>query len=159
MKQMPVRVSISQLNLLHQGKQVLRDIALEAEPGHILALIGPKGAGKTTLLRVINRMAETKPGTQVSGSVTIDGASIFMMEPSALRTRVGMVLSEPVIFPGTVYDNICAGLRLHGVRNTRKLMLRVETVLKDLGLYRSYYPMLELQASTLTIPQQQIVCI
>ncbi len=156
---MPIHVSISQLNLRIDNKPVLHDIALEAEAGHILALIGPKKAGKTTLLRVINRMVETRPGSKVSGSVTLDGASIFQMNVTDLRTRVGMVPSRPVIFPGTVYDNICAGLKLHGLHNGGRLMQRVEAVLKELGIYRDYYPMLELKASSLTTAQQQIVCI
>lgn len=84
-------------------------------------------------------------GAQLSGNITLDGGSIFMKEPHWLRTQVGMVLPTPVIFPGTVYDNICAGLRLHGLRSRNKLMERVEKVLKELGIYREYYPMLEIR--------------
>ena len=155
---MPMQLSISQLNLYFEGKKKKKNIALEAYSGHILALIGPKGAGKTTLLRVVNRMVELQ-GAQLSGNITLDGGSIFMKEPHWLRTQVGMVLPTPVIFPGTVYDNICAGLRLHGLRSRNKLMERVEKVLKELGIYREYYPMLEIRASSLPMPQQQLICI
>lgn len=155
---MPMSLDISQLNLYFGDRHVLSDVALRVEPGHILALIGPRGAGKTTLLRVVNRMAEMQ-GAQVSGSIMLDNSSIFMMQPDELRTKVGMVMSEPVIFPGTVFDNICAGLRLHGVLSRSARMQAVERALKELGVYTDYYPLLAMKASVLSEPQKQIVCI
>lgn len=155
---MPIHLSVSQLNLSYGKTQVLHDVALEVEAGHILALIGPQGAGKSSFLRAVNRMADLD-GAVYSGSVALNGSSIFMMEPTQLRTRVGMVLSQPVLFPGTVLDNIVGGLRLRGEHNRDLLHEKAEKALNFLGIYKDFYPLLAQNAATLPPARQQLVCI
>ena len=79
----------------------LTGVDLELPPGGITALVGPSGSGKSTLLRLCNRLE-----VPTSGTVTYRGRSLNGIEPLALRRQVGMVFQRPVLFAGTVRDNL-----------------------------------------------------
>ena len=85
---MPIQLVVEDLNATLEDKVVLHDVAVTAQAGHVLALMGKTGSGKSTFLRVINRMAEQR-GCVVSGRIMLDNSSIFMQEPNDLRRRVG----------------------------------------------------------------------
>ena len=112
---MPIQLVVENLNASIDDKVVLHDLAVTAQAGHILALMGKGGCGKSTFLRVINRMAE-EGGAVVSGHIMLDNSSIFMQDISLLRQKVGMVFTEPVLFAGNILGNITAGLRLQGIK-------------------------------------------
>jgi putative ABC transport system ATP-binding protein len=78
--------------------------------GGITCLIGPSGSGKSTLLRLLNRLEDP-----TRGSITFRGQDLRSFDPPALRRRVALVLQSPVMLPGTVQENLEAGLRLHGL--------------------------------------------
>jgi putative ABC transport system ATP-binding protein len=80
---------------------ILRGIDLEVPGRGITVLVGPSGAGKTTLLRLANRL-----DVPTAGRVLIDGADAAALDPLALRRRLGMVFQRPVLFAGTVLDNL-----------------------------------------------------
>src|SRR6266849_835152 len=80
---------------------ILHDISLEVERGGALALIGPSGSGKSTLLRCLNRLVEP-----TGGSVRFDGRDIRALDPRDLRRRAALVMQTPVLFEGTVRDNL-----------------------------------------------------
>lgn len=86
------------------GKILVADINLVVVPGEVLAITGPSGAGKTSLLRLLNRLDEPTRGT-----VLLDGEDYRQEEVSALRRRVGMLLQQAYLFPGTVADNLRFG--------------------------------------------------
>ena len=117
---MPIQLVVENLNASIDDKVVLHDLAVTAQAGHILALMGKGGCGKSTFLRVINRMAE-EGGAVVSGHIMLDNSSIFMQDISLLRQKVGMVFTEPVLFAGNILGNITAGLRLQGIKKKQKL--------------------------------------
>lgn len=75
----------------------------------VTAVLGPSGSGKTTLLKLLNRLLSPD-----SGSVTYQEQDLSAYEPVELRRRVVMLGQTAVMFPGTVRDNILAGLRFHG---------------------------------------------
>jgi putative ABC transport system ATP-binding protein len=79
----------------------LRDIDLDIPAGEVVAIVGPSGAGKTSLIRLLNRLDDP-----VSGSVTYRGAPIDSVPVRSLRRRVGFVFQAPVMFAGTVADNL-----------------------------------------------------
>ena len=120
---MPIQLVVEDLNATLEDKVVLHDVAVTAQAGHVLALMGKTGSGKSTFLRVINRMAEQR-GCVVSGRIMLDNSSIFMQEPNDLRRRVGMVFTEPVLFAGTVLHNITAGLASAKSRPSRSARRR-----------------------------------
>lgn len=87
-----------------EGQPVLRDINLVAEPGQMIALVGPTGAGKTTLANLIPRFYDV-----TAGSVTIDGLDVRQVTARSLRGQIGMVLQDAFLFSDTVMNNIRYG--------------------------------------------------
>jgi ATP-binding cassette subfamily B protein len=86
------------------GVLALKNISFRAEPGKTLAILGSTGSGKSTLVALIPRLYDVK-----EGSVLIDGIDVRDYEFSALRKRIGVVPQQPVLFSGTVAENIAYG--------------------------------------------------
>jgi ATP-binding cassette subfamily B multidrug efflux pump len=85
-------------------KPLIEDLSLIAEPGHMIAIVGPTGAGKTTLVNLILRFYELD-----QGRITLDGVDIATLRREELRSRIGMVLQDAWLFNGTIRDNIRYG--------------------------------------------------
>jgi ABC-type multidrug transport system fused ATPase/permease subunit len=86
------------------GTSVLHDIAFEAKPGQMIALVGLTGAGKTTLASLIPRFYDA-----TAGHVLVDGVDVRQYRVRSLRDSIAIVLQEPVLFQGTIGDNIRYG--------------------------------------------------
>ena len=86
------------------GKQVLRDIDLEIGKGKTVAIVGASGAGKTTLVDLIPRFYDVS-----AGAVTIDGKDIRAVAVSDLRSLMGNVNQDPILFNDTILNNIAFG--------------------------------------------------
>ena len=80
---------------------ILKDVSFILERGGALTLVGPSGSGKSTLLRCLNRLVEPTLGT-----VWFEGRDIRSFDPRDLRRRVALVMQTPVLFEGTVGDNL-----------------------------------------------------
>lgn len=87
-----------------EDKPVIERLSLIAEPGHVVAIVGPTGAGKTTLVNLLMRFYELD-----SGAITIDGVDITRITRDNLRSRIGMVLQDTWLFKGTIRENIAYG--------------------------------------------------
>ncbi len=83
---------------------VLRDITFTVEPGQKIALVGPSGSGKSTIVSLIPRFYDVD-----SGGVRIDGCDVRDVTLTSLRRKVGMVLQTPILFSGSVLENIRYG--------------------------------------------------
>ena len=83
---------------------VLKSIDLSIRPGESVAIVGPTGSGKTTLTRLISRFYDLD-----DGMLFIDGVDIMRVEPADIRRRIGVILQDFHIFPGTVLDNVTLG--------------------------------------------------
>ncbi|WP_280459324.1 ABC transporter ATP-binding protein [Nocardia carnea] len=83
---------------------VIENLSLVAEPGHVVAIVGPTGAGKTTLVNLLLRFYELD-----SGTISIDGVDITAIGRDRLRSRIGMVLQDTWLFKGTIKENIAYG--------------------------------------------------
>ena len=83
---------------------VLRNISLRAQPGQMIALVGPTGAGKSTLVNLL-------PGFYLptAGRITIDGQDVSGLTLASLREHISVVSQEPFLFNGTVRENILYG--------------------------------------------------
>lgn len=82
----------------------LTGVDLSVNAGETVALVGPSGAGKSTLISLLLRFYDP-----TSGRITLDGVDLRDADPSALRRRMALVAQEPVLFTGTVADNIRFG--------------------------------------------------
>lgn len=87
-----------------EGKTVLHDISLWAEPGQKIAFVGATGAGKTTITNLINRFYDIE-----DGKIRYDGININKIKKPDLRRSLGVVLQDVNLFTGTVMDNIRYG--------------------------------------------------
>ena len=86
------------------GTRVLHDITFDAKPGEMVALVGLTGAGKTTLVSLIPRFYDA-----TTGRVSIDGVDVRTYRVRSLREKISIVLQDPVLFQGTIADNIRYG--------------------------------------------------
>jgi ABC-type methionine transport system ATPase subunit len=93
--------SLRQVQQIRGDVHTLRAIDLDIPAGEVVALVGPSGAGKTSLIRLLNRLDDP-----ASGTVAYRGTAIDSIPVRALRRRVGFVFQAPVMFAGTVADNL-----------------------------------------------------
>ena len=87
-----------------EGKEVLHDVSVYAEPGQKVAFVGATGAGKTTITNLINRFYDID-----DGKIRYDGININKIRKGDLRRSLGLVLQDVNLFTGTVLDNIRYG--------------------------------------------------
>jgi ATP-binding cassette subfamily B (MDR/TAP) protein 1 len=85
--------------------QVLKGLSLSVPAKKTTALVGASGSGKSTIVALLERWYD-----QSSGSITLDGESISDLDLRYLRTKIRLVQQEPVLFSGTIYDNVAYGL-------------------------------------------------
>src|SRR5438552_4521488 len=82
-------------------KPVLHEVSFSVAPGEMIGLVGQSGAGKSTTINLICRFYEVQ-----EGAVAIDGLNIKQIAQKDLRSQIGVVLQEPFLFSGSIYDNI-----------------------------------------------------
>jgi phosphate transport system ATP-binding protein len=155
------RMAIERVTVRYGDKAAVKNVSLPVRQGEVLALIGPSGCGKTTLLRSLNRLTELTPSASLEGEITLDGADISAMEPTALRRLVTMVFQQPNPFPMSVFDNLAYVLREQGSRRARKHTLApaIHAALERAGLYEEVKANLSHPALKLSGGQQQRLCI
>ena len=105
--QMRGRVEFDHVSFCYNGggcDYVLHDITFVAEPGERVALLGATGAGKTTLVNLIPRFYDVQ-----QGRITVDGVDVRDLSLADLRRRIGIVSQQPVLFQGTIRENIAFG--------------------------------------------------
>ena len=88
----------------HPDTPILHGLNLKVQPGTIVALVGPTGTGKSSLLGLIPRFNDPR-----TGRVLIDGIDVRSYTLSSLRARISIVLQEPLLFTGSIRDNIAYG--------------------------------------------------
>jgi ABC-type multidrug transport system fused ATPase/permease subunit len=86
------------------GHPVLKAVNFTARPGEVVAIVGPTGAGKTTLANLIARFYDP-----VHGRVGLDGHDLRDLTVATLRRHIALVIQEPILFTGTIRDNILYG--------------------------------------------------
>ncbi|MDR1546828.1 MAG: phosphate ABC transporter ATP-binding protein PstB [Deltaproteobacteria bacterium] len=141
--------------------QALRGVSLDIMDDEVTAMIGPSGCGKSTFLKLLNRMNDFVPGARLAGEILLRGQSIYGPEadPVDIRRRVGMVFQRPNPFPKSIYDNICYGPRLVGIRKAAELDVVAEKALRAAALWDEVKDLLGKSAMELSGGQQQRVCI
>ena len=84
--------------------RILDRVTFDVEPGEMIGLVGPSGAGKSTLVNLISRFFDAS-----DGDVYIDGEPITSLQQGKLRSQIGVVLQEPLLFQGSIAQNIAYG--------------------------------------------------
>lgn len=148
--------SLRAVTLARQGQPILRGIDLDLPQGGVTAIVGPSGAGKTSLLRLLNRLDD--PGT---GTVQVADEQ-HRLRPLAeypvrtLRQRVGFVFQTPVMFDGTIAENLRTAATLAQGGNASSTAPELTSLLTVCGLDESYS---DRNAATLSGGERQRVAL
>jgi len=98
-------VALRDVDFSYKGREeTLAGVSLEAMPGERVAIVGHTGAGKSTMMSLLVRFYDP-----ASGKITIDGVDLRDLKLSSLREQISVVLQEPLLFSGTIEENIRYG--------------------------------------------------
>jgi phosphate transport system ATP-binding protein len=154
-------VKLAKLRAFYGTVEQVKGIDLDLHANEVTAIIGPSGCGKSTMVRCINRMHEEIPGARAEGKVLLDEFDIYdpAVDVVAVRRAIGMVFQKPNPFPTmSVFDNVAAGLRLSSGK-VGNLNHKVESALRDAGLWEEVKDRLGEAGAGLSGGQQQRLCI
>ena len=154
-------IVVEDLNIYIQGNHILKDINMTIPDKSITCIIGPSGCGKTTLLRSFNRLHDDNVDVKITGKLFVDSEDIYAKgtEVTHIRKKMGLLAQRPCSLPMSIIDNVIYGPRLHGVRGRRKLYEIARHQLVAVGLWDEVNDRLKAPASTLSIGQQQRLCL
>ncbi len=148
-----IGLTVEALSLSLQGQAILTDINMSLNSCGVTSLIGPSGAGKSSLLRCINGLNENWQGQIQIASKNIDE---WPGGWDALRQHVGLIAQSPSVFPVSIYDNVVFGLPR---RQRRGADDWVEQCLRQAALWQEVKERLNAPAKSLSLGQQQRLCI
>lgn len=148
------QVEVSDLSLKRSGRLILNKLNLNLNEQGITSIIGPSGAGKSSLLRCINGLDKDWQGT-----INIDGITSknWPKGEDALRQHIGLIGQKPTVFPCSIADNVVFGLR--GKQRKQATHCLIEFCLKQAALWDEVSDRLDHSAQTLSLGQQQRLCI
>ena len=133
---------------------ILKDINIDVEQGHMVALVGHTGSGKTTIMNLLNRFYDVD-----QGAILYDGQDIRNVTLKSLRRHVGIVLQDSVIFTGTIRDNIVFGKRdatQEEVENAAKLANLHEFIMHQ---EKGYDTLVSEENNLFSVGQKQLLSI
>jgi ATP-binding cassette subfamily B protein len=135
-----------------RGMPVLRNVSFRVEPGETVALVGPTGSGKTSTMALAHRFYDVW-----SGQVLVGGHDVRDLAQAALGRHIAMVLQEPFLFTGTVFENI----RYASTRVTREQVIAAARAVGAhdfiMRLPQGYETPLEQRGGNLSLGQRQLI--
>ncbi|KAJ3113504.1 hypothetical protein HDU96_003327 [Phlyctochytrium bullatum] len=150
------RIEIKNLEVRYPSRPthpVLKDLTLEIKPGEKVGVVGRTGSGKSTLLTTMFRLVEPH-----SGTIEIDGVDISRLGLSALRSRIGVITQEPVLFSGTIRSNLDVENKHSDTELWEVLeMIGLKTYVSSLP-FKLEDPISE-NGENLSVGQRQLVCL
>ncbi len=159
---METHIEVRDLNAWYGKVQALKSVSLQIPKKQITVIMGPSGCGKSTLLKTLNRFLELTDGTKIMGQVLIDGQDIYSPEidETEVRKRVGLLAQRPSPLPMSIYDNVAYGMHIHRMKKNRKeYKAAVRHYLEIAGLWEEVQKRLHDPATSLSIGQQQRLCL
>ena len=155
------KINIQDLNLYYGKQHILKNINTIIPERQITVIMGPSGCGKTTLMKSLNRLTDLTPDCSVSGKIMIDGQNILNTteDITKIRKKMGLLAQRPYPLPMSIYNNVAYGLRISGRKKRRFLDKRVEHYLRQVNLWNEVKDRLKEPAGTLSIGQQQRLCL
>jgi len=159
-KTVPV-IEVIDYNVWFRDYHILNDICVSFIKNKINCIVGPSGSGKSTLIRGINRINDDAEEFTSKGLIQLNGQNIYAKELdiTKLRTQIGMVFQKPCVFPKSIAQNVLFGIEhLRKLSKHEKLQI-VEDNLKAASLWQEVSYRLNDKANSLSIGQQQRLCI
>jgi phosphate transport system ATP-binding protein len=152
---------IKNLNVRVEQNRILKNISLDVPRNKVTVLLGPSGCGKTTLLKCINRLTDLYKELKVTGNIFIEDDDILNTSTniSELRQKMGLLSQRPYPLPVSIYKNVAYGIKLKGVRSKKLIDYSVERNLREVGLWEEVKNRLNSPATSLSIGQQQRLCL
>jgi phosphate transport system ATP-binding protein len=156
------KIETLNLNLYYGDFLALKDVNIKIPAQNITAIIGPSGCGKSTLLRCFNRMNDLIENIKIEGKIIIEDKNI--LEPDTdligLRRKIGMVFQRPNVFDLSIYQNLRFGLCIHQMLDGKdEVMEAIQKGLESVGLWEELKDKLKKNARSLSLEQQQRLCI
>ena len=137
------------------GKRVLRNVSFDLQKGKTYAFVGPTGGGKTTTASLISRLYDAS-----KGAILLDGKDIQTYTACERASKIGFILQDPILFTGTVRENILYGNSKCGGLTNEQL----EEVLEDARLLDLLKPFdkgletpIEMTGDSISLGQKQII--
>ncbi len=150
------------LNLYYGDFHALDNVNMTIPSRNVTAIIGPSGCGKSTLLRCFNRMNDLIEHIRIEGRILIENQDILSPDTDLihLRRKVGMVFQRPNVFDLSIYSNLKFGLRIHSMFSDKdEIKQTIQNGLKHVGLWNELKDKLRKNARSLSLEQQQRLCI
>ena len=147
------------LEVYYGAFRAVKDVGMPIQSNKVTAFIGPSGCGKSTVLRCFNRMNDLIRGARVGGRILFRNEDLYgaNIDPTEMRSRIGMVFQKPNPFPKSIYENVAFGLRVNGF--TGNYHDAVESSLRRAALWDEVKDRLKENALELSGGQQQRLCI
>ncbi|QIL46474.1 phosphate ABC transporter ATP-binding protein [Vagococcus coleopterorum] len=160
-KKQNVALDIKALSVYYGTHQAVKAVDMVIPKNKISALIGPSGCGKSTFLKALNRMHDVSDNRQVTGQIIYQDIDVNTdkVDQYLLRQKIGMVFQKPNPFRMSIRRNISFALERHGLKDKQLLADKVETSLKQVGLWDEVKDELDKSALALSGGQQQRLCI
>ena len=157
--QTDVVLDVQSLEVYYGTFRAVKDVAMPIQSNKVTAFIGPSGCGKSTVLRCFNRMNDLIRGARVGGRILFRDEDLYGadIDPTEMRSRIGMVFQKPNPFPKSIYENVAFGLRVNGF--TGNYPDAVERSLRRAALWDEVKDRLKENALELSGGQQQRLCI
>lgn len=154
-------LSIETLNVWYGKKQVLADVTIDIFPKQVTAFIGPSRSGKTALVRCLNRLNDLQSNFRHTGKIRYAGKEIYApkVKAAAIAKAIGMIFQKPVLFRGSIYENVAYSVRIRGIKKPEQIGHIVERSLSEAQLWDEVSNDLDASPYTLSIGQQQRLCI
>lgn len=152
---------VNNLNVFAADHQILKNINLEIPKNKITVLLGPSGCGKTTLLKCMNKLTDLYKELKVTGNIFIENDDILNTTKNipAIRQKMGLLSQRPYPLPVSIYKNVAYGIKLKGVRDKKLIEYSVQRNLEEVGLWDEVKNRLNSPATSLSIGQQQRLCL
>ena len=154
-------LKVRNLNVSIGDNHILKDVSVDIPNKKITCIVGPSGCGKSTLLKTINKLIGNVEKVSIDGQILVDGEDICgkNAEVTHIRKKLGLVSQRPTPLPMSIFDNITFGCKIHGTRNKKQLKQIVEDSLRGVGLWEEVKDRLHTPATSLSIGQQQRLCL
>lgn len=154
-------IKIENLDVFTKDHHILKNINLEIPKNKVTVLLGPSGCGKTTLLKSMNRLTDLYKELKVKGNIFIENDNILSTNKDIhiIRQKMGLLSQKPYPLPVSIFKNVAYGIKLKGIRDKELIRYNVEKKLKEVGLWNEVKDRLNASADSLSIGQQQRLCL